>query len=281
MGNTNPVKLGRCFEFLNNWYGFIQGTNQYSFTKVLCSSEKHNPKNQTELAESYGITQQTMNNYMRMASMIPELEDLVDTGIVTKDTALAIIKNLTSDEQRELISSMDITKKITKKEAKKYIDEIKSLKKENKDLKFSNSSAEKISILKIEKEKLEKENKILESQKKISDELAAQYKSQSEEYMEVKKKLIHMGLEPDGDYNTFQATVQITELNNELSEILKNRLAPLKYQPYMFAVKNNELLKKNFMSTLSMLNDWYLTILSYIGEENDEENIIDIETEEI
>ena len=29
-----------------------------------------------------------MNNYMRMASMIPELEDLVDTGIVTKDTAL-------------------------------------------------------------------------------------------------------------------------------------------------------------------------------------------------
>ena len=281
LGNTNPVKLGRCFEFLNNWYGFIQGTNQYSFTKVLCSSEKNNPKNQTELAESYGITQQTMNNYMRMASMIPELEDLVDTGIVTKDTALAIIKNLTSDEQRELISSMDITKKITKKEAKKYIDEIKSLKKENKDLKFSNSSAEKISILKIEKEKLEKENKILESQKKISDELAAQYKSQSEEYMEVKKKLTHMGLEPDGDYNTFQATVQITELNNELSEILQNRLAPLKYQPYMFAVKNNELLKKNFMSTLSMLNDWYLTILSYIGEENDEENIIDIETEEI
>ena len=200
-----------------------------------------------------------MNNYMRMASMIPELEDLVDTGIVTKDTALAIIKNLTNDEQRELISSMDITKKITKKEAKKYIDEIKSLKKENKDLKSSNSSAEKLSTLKIENEKLEKENKILESQKKISDELAAQYKSQSDEYMEVKKKLTHMGLEPDGDYNTFQATVQITELNNELSEILQNRLAPLKYQPYMFAVKNNELLKKNFMSTLSMLNDWYLT----------------------
>lgn len=39
------------------------------------------PTNQKELAESYGITQQTMNNYMRMASMIPELEDLVDTGI--------------------------------------------------------------------------------------------------------------------------------------------------------------------------------------------------------
>lgn len=50
------------------------------------------PTTQKELAESYGITQQTMNNYMRMADMIPELEDLVDTGIVTKDTTLATIE---------------------------------------------------------------------------------------------------------------------------------------------------------------------------------------------
>ena len=28
---------------------------------------------------------------MRMADMIPELEDLVDTGIVTKTTALALV----------------------------------------------------------------------------------------------------------------------------------------------------------------------------------------------
>ena len=90
-----------------------------------------------------------------------------------------------------------------------------------------------------------------------------------------------MGLEPEGDYNTFQATVQITELNSELLELLQNRLAPLKYQSYMFAVKSNELLKKNFLNTLSMINDWYLTMFSYIGEENNEENIIDIETEEI
>lgn len=286
LGNTNPVKLGRCFIFLNKYYGFERGgngSNQYEQkAKLLTIANPNIPSNQIELADSHNITRQTMNNYMRMASMIPELEDLVDTGIVTKDTALAIIKNLTNDEQRELISSMDITKKITKKEAKKYIDEIKSLKKENKNLKSSNLSAEKLSTLKIENEKLEKENKILESQKKISDELAAQYKSQSDEYMEVKKKLTHMGLEPDGDYNIFQATVQITELNNELSELLKNRLAPLKYQSYMFVVKNNEILKKNFMNTLSMLNDWYLTMLSYIGEENNhEENIIDIETEEI
>lgn len=284
LGNTNPVKLGRCFSFLNNWYGFHQGngSNQHEQKEKVFTLANNEPHNQTELAESYGITKQTMNNYMRMADMIPELEDLVDTGIVTKDTALAMIRNLSSNEQRELITSMDITKKITKKEMKRYIDEIKLLKKENKELKdyTSSSATEKISNLKTENERLENENKILEAQKKISDDLANQYKSQSEEYMEVKKKLAHMGLEPDGDYNTFNATVQITELNTELSDFLENKLAPLKYKPYMFAIKSNDLLKRNFMNTLSLIYDWYSTMLSYIGEENEEENIIDIEMEE-
>ena len=280
LGNTNPVKLGRCFSFLNDWYGFEKGINQYSMSKVFTSSNEYVPSNQTELAESYGITKQTMNNYMRMASMIPELEDLVDTGIVTKDTALAIIRNLSSDEQRDLISSLDITKKITKKEAKEYIKTIKELKAENKELKDTSPDSLIISTLKIEKEQLEKENKILESQKKISDDLAAEYKSQSEEYMKVKEKFAHMGTKPNGDYNTFNATVKITELNSSLMDLLQNQLAPLKYQQYIYAVKENKILKTNLLSTLHMLKDWYETILSYLGEETNDENIIDIETEE-
>ena len=283
LGNTNPVKLGRCFSFLNEYYGFHQGngSNQHEQKeKLFTFANSDIPSNQTELAESYGITKQTMNNYMRMASMIPELEDLVDTGIVTKDTAIAIIRNLSSDEQRDLISSLDITKKITKKEAKEYIKTIKELKAENKELKDTSPDSLTISTLKIEKEQLEKENKILESQKKISDDLAAEYKSQSEEYMKVKEKLAHMGTKPNGDYNTFNAAVKITELNSSLMDLLQNQLAPLKYQQYIYAIKENKILRTNLISTLHMLNDWYETMLSYLGEETNDENIIDIEMEE-
>ena len=228
-----------------------------------------------EIAKELNMSKRNLQRALRIErNLTDSMKELLDTGEITKTFASDTIASLSEKEQEELISKLDVTKKYTQKQIEKYISEMK-------DKSEGSDNAEKLSTLKIENEKLEKENKILESQKRISDELAAQYKSQSEEYMEVKKKLTHMGLEPDGDYNTFQATVQITELNNELSELLKNRLAPLKYQSYMFAVKNNKLLKKNFMNTLSMLHDWYLTILSYIGEENDEENIIDIETEEI
>ena len=97
LGNTNPVKLGRCFQFLNDWYGFERGGNhgnQYTVAnEKLFNLPNEEPSTQKELAQSYGITQQTMNNYMRMASMIPELEELVETGITTPTTALAIINH--------------------------------------------------------------------------------------------------------------------------------------------------------------------------------------------
>lgn len=228
-----------------------------------------------KIAQELNMSKRNLQRALRIErNLTDSMKELLDTGEITKTFASDTIASLSEEEQEELISKLDVTKKYTQKQIEKYISEMK-------DKSEGSDNVEKISMLRIEKEKLEKENKILESQKRISDELAAQYKSQSDEYMEVKKKLTHMGLEPDGDYNTFQATVQITELNNELSDLLQNRLAPLKYQSCMFAVKNNELLKMNFLNTLSMLNDWYLTMLSYIGEEKNEENIIDIEMEGI
>lgn len=69
------MKLGRCFEFLNDWYGFEHGGDRKSRENIFPLKNNDNPKNQTELAELYGITQQTMNNYMRIASMIFDLQD--------------------------------------------------------------------------------------------------------------------------------------------------------------------------------------------------------------
>lgn len=125
VGNANPVKLGRCFKFLNEWYGLQHGGDRKSKEKVFPLKSSDDPTSQSELAESYGITKQTMNNYMRLAEMIPELEELVDTGIVSKDTALAMMKQLSPEEQEELIKTLDVTKKITKTQMQSTIDAMK------------------------------------------------------------------------------------------------------------------------------------------------------------
>lgn len=67
------------------------------------------PKSQSDLAAQIGISVDTLQNYKLLAEMIPELSDLVDTGIVTKTTALAIMKELSEEDQENLIASMDTT----------------------------------------------------------------------------------------------------------------------------------------------------------------------------
>lgn len=51
------------------------------------------------------ISVDTLQNYKLLSEMIPKLEELLDTGIVTKTTALAIMKSyrLTSKSRFTLV----------------------------------------------------------------------------------------------------------------------------------------------------------------------------------
>lgn len=128
LGNHNSVKLGRCFDFLKDYYGLQNGGDRKSDEKLFHLKSSDAPTTQKQLAETYGITQQTMNNYIRLTKTIPELDDLVQTGIVAPVTARAILKELSPQEQEEMIASMDVTKKITKKQVQRYIEENARLK---------------------------------------------------------------------------------------------------------------------------------------------------------
>ncbi len=77
------MKLGRCIKELERIYGIKHGGDRKT------SIPKVSGLNQTDLAETIGISVDTLNNYKKLTEMIPELEDLVETGIVAPTTALA------------------------------------------------------------------------------------------------------------------------------------------------------------------------------------------------
>lgn len=87
IGNPNPVKLGRCIKELERIYGIQNGNNQYDRLPKFSEGSINTQEN---LAEMIGISVDTLNNYKKLTEMIPELEELVDTGIATPTTALAI-----------------------------------------------------------------------------------------------------------------------------------------------------------------------------------------------
>lgn len=113
-------KVGKRIKELERLYGVREGRPE--------KLPNYSVVTQSDLATQLGISVDTLQNYKLLSDMIPELEDLMDTGIVTKTTALAMMRNLSEDEQEDLISKLDTTKKITQREVQKYIDEIKELK---------------------------------------------------------------------------------------------------------------------------------------------------------
>lgn len=89
IGNTNQRKMGLCIKELDRIYGIREG----SAGKVSKNLEGNNfiPKNEEELLKSLGlgVDKRTIQNYKKLTEMIPELEELVDTGIATPTTAFA------------------------------------------------------------------------------------------------------------------------------------------------------------------------------------------------
>lgn len=117
-------KNGMIAKELERIYGVHQGNGSNQYEQKPNNSVI--AKTQKDIADEMGISVDTLQNYKKLTEMIPELEDLVDTGIVSKTTALAIVKQLSQDEQEQLIANMDVTKKITQKKVQEEIDKMKS-----------------------------------------------------------------------------------------------------------------------------------------------------------
>ena len=96
IGNTNPVKFGRCLDELKRIYGVYRGNH------VNENPNNSDSKTQEEIASSIGISVDTMENYIKVSKAIPEIQTLLETGIVTPTTARAIIKKLPEFQQKEI-----------------------------------------------------------------------------------------------------------------------------------------------------------------------------------
>jgi hypothetical protein len=78
--NPNPIKLGRCFDFLREYYGIQHGGDRKS---EIAKSKLNNSEliSNEGLANIYNVSVDTMENYIKLSKAIPEVATLVETGI--------------------------------------------------------------------------------------------------------------------------------------------------------------------------------------------------------
>ena len=74
--------MGRIICELERIYGIKQGNNQR--TPTLSESSK----TQEDIAKELGMSVDSLNNYKKLTTLIPELQEMVDSGSLTTSVAI-------------------------------------------------------------------------------------------------------------------------------------------------------------------------------------------------
>lgn len=247
IGNPNPVKLGRCIIELERIYGIQHGNNQFDRTPKVSES-----LNQEQLAEMIGISVDTLNNYKKLTELIPELEDLVDTGILAPTTALALVKYMSPSEQEEFVKLMDVTKKITKGQVQQYIDKIKQLENDNP----------KVKELETQISELKTEKNILERKVKLNQEESDKYNKLKSDIEFLTKQKTDLGRQID-------SATELAGLTVRLQKLLETELAPIKFKRCMEELDSSDVCVGNLTDIINRIDDWSDEMKKFLNNNND------------
>ena len=252
IGNPNPVKLGRCIKELERIYGIEHGGDRKT------SNPKVSDLNQSDIAEMIGISVDTLNNYKKLTELIPELEDLVDTGILAPTTALALVKYMSPSEQEEFVKSMDVTKKITKGQVQQYIDKIKQLENDNP----------KVKELETQISELKTKKNILEQKVKLNQEESDKYNKLKSDIEFLTKQKTDLGRQID-------SATELAGLTVKLQKLLETELAPIKFKRCMEELDSSDVCVGNLTDIINRIDDWSDEMKKFLNSNND--YIVDVQ----
>lgn len=246
-------KVGLRIKELERIYGIKQGGsgfygNQHTENNLEFPNNSETPKTQEQLAKEMGLSVDTLNNYKKLTEMIPELEELVDTGIATPTTALAIMRNLSEGEQLEMISSLDTTKKITQKQVQQYINKIKEL--ESREPKIiDNTDYSSIERLKNKIKEIEYQKSILEKKVKLNQEDSDKFNKLKSDIAFLTKKKNDLGRQID-------SATELAGLTVRLQKLLEGELAPIKFKRCMETLESSDVCVENLTEIITKIDNW-------------------------
>ena len=257
-------KVGKRIKELERLYGIKNGGSGFYGNRhtesVDLTNNSEGLKTQEQLAKEFGISVDTLQNYKMLSDMIPELEELVDTGVVTKTTALAMIRNLSTEEQEEFLNSIPTDKKYTQKqmdeEIQKYKNRISELIQEGTKTEIITREVDKPKTLDKIKKLEEKLNKATEENEKISSILIK------------KEKMINEAI---GSSTNYQLTSHCSEITLKMLDFIKE-MAKYDYMAESF----NEIpiaTRIEYEKCIKSVKKWADRILETI---NNEKNIIEM-----
>lgn len=293
LGNTNPIKLGRCLLELERIYGIRQG----SAGKVSLDSTLSTPKTQEDLISELGMNKDTYLNYKKLTTLIPELQNLVENDTISPSVASRVISKLSDEQQQELIENLDVTKKLTQNQVQEYIDKMEILSNKNAgyELKLEKVKELELQLARNEQEQYGLKKRITElAQEKVKTEIITQEKDNPEtlkQLSDARNQLNEKSEQYQKLYNQYISNQELLnkamgestnwQLTSHCSEITKRMLdfiSEMGKYGYM-AESFNEIpnaTRMEYLRCIKAVQKWSNEIVRTIEENN---NIINIKGE--
>lgn len=248
VGNPNPVKLGRCIKELERIYGIKHGNNRYN--RILNDSKS---MNQEQLASILGISVDTLINYKKLTELIPEVQDLIDTGVLKSTTALALARHMSPKEQEDFVSSLDATKKITQRQVQQYINEISRLNAAKKaKIKNNADNSKKIA-------ELESQNSILKCKVELNQ-------ADADKFNKLKSDMEFLIQQRDDIGRQIDSATELAGLTVRLQKLLEEELAPIKYKRCMEVLGTNSTSVSNLVEVIDKVENWLTEIKRFLPD---------------
>lgn len=265
-----------------------------------------------EIAVELGTSKRNLQRMIRIEnSLTEEMKGFLDDGVISKTIASDLVAALSPEEQEELISSLDATKKVTKVQMQKYIDEIKRLKEnpvmpadyertktaledyKGKANKYKEEVAELKDKLEIaenykadEEEKLKKlesmyENRIaaLECDKQMLKDQMETDQKKVEKFDKLNDEINFLTKQKTDLARQIKSATELAELTVTIQSVLEKDLAPIKFKRCIDDLDKNEVAVKNLIEVIKHVETWLEEINNIVGDYRHNNDVIDADYE--
>ena len=200
-----------------------------------------------EIAHQLGTSKTNLKRALSIErNLTDSMKELLDTGIISKTLAADTIASLSPQEQEELISSLDTTKRITQKEMQKYIDEVKESKKR----------------LESQVAELRSEKSVLETKVRINEENAERYEKLQSDINFLTKKKTDLGRQ-------INSATELADLTVKLQKLLEEELAPIKFKRCMEELDSSDVCVENLLDIITKIDNWSSEMKNIVNKKND------------
>lgn len=200
-----------------------------------------------EIAAQLGTSKTNLKRALSIErNLTDSMKELLDTGIISKTLAADTIASLSPQEQEELISSLDTTKRITQKEMQKYIDEVKESKKR----------------LESQVAELRSEKSVLETKVRINEENAERYEKLQSDINFLTKKKTDLGRQ-------INSATELAGLTVKLQKLLEEELAPIKFKRCIEELDSSDVCVENLLDIITKIDNWSSEMKNIVNKKND------------